>query len=303
MTHKTAIKIVTLLTVIILISVCTFNVFADTIPAPDWVTITTNADGSKTLAINTPAYLLDEISHYEYSTDSQLTWEKLNNNTGGEFVFDKTTDFALRYIANGFQSSIYTVTVTITKYTVMTTSAGVTLLIPFINELPSGISVSAHEIVNGTDYTALREHFGKNKPFLLLNVFIILNNNVYDNSTVNQWYFPTGDMDVRYCKVYHIADDGNMTAIESTPEFNVLLCSTDKTGRFVVVEDKSYCKGDVDGDASVSTADARLALRYATQLENLLPEQINAADINSDNNVTPAEARTILRVSANLENF
>lgn len=300
MMHKKVKKFIIFITVFVLAFSCTFNVFADAIPAPDWVTITTNNDGSKTLSVNTPVYLLDEISYYEYSTDSQLTWEKLNNNSGGEFVFDTTTEFALRYISNGFQSSIYTVTITVTKYSALTSSAGVTLLIPIDSELPSKISLSVHEIISGTDYTALSEYFGENRPFSLFNVFIIHNNNVYNNTTVNQWYFPVADMNVKYCKLYHM-EGSSLTEIPASAEFNVLLCSTEKTGLFVIVEDKSFCKGDVDGDAAITPADARLALRQAVQLENLLPEQVTAADINSDNIVTPAEARTILRIAANLE--
>lgn len=294
-------KIVIFISVAAMLVCCAFSVYADAIPAPDWVTITLNYDGSKTLTVTTPSYILDEINHYEYSTDSQLTWVRLDDNTGGEFVFDTTTEFALRYVANGFYSGIYTVTVEITKYSVIASSAGVSLLIPFDTLLPSDISLSAHEIISGTDYTQLKEYFGENMPFLLLNVFLIQNNNVYNNTFVNQWYFPTGDLNVKYCKVYHIDTDGNITQLEASPELNVLLCSTEKTGLFAVVEDKTFARGDVNGDAAVTAADARLALRYSAQLEVLLPVQLTAADTNYDSNVTAADARTILRISANLE--
>lgn len=60
--------------------------------------------------------------------------------------------------------------------------------------------------------------------------------------------------------------------------------------------------GDVDGNGSVSAADARLALRYAANLETSLSiAQIEAADVNGDGNVTAADARLILRAAANLE--
>lgn len=293
--------------VFILILIAVFTIvsatysYADAIPAPDWVTITTNIDGTKTLTITTPSYMTDSISYYEYSTDSQLTWEKLNDVNGGEFVFENTTEFALRYISDGFYSSVYTTTVTISKYSVITGPAGVSLLVPFESELPSDISVSAHQIISGSAYTTLNNYFGEHTNLLLLNIFIIHNNNVYNNKTVNQWYFPTGDMDPAYCKTYHIDSDGTVTAIESTAEFNILICQTDKTGLFAIVEDKAYSRGDVNGDAIVTAADARLALRFAARLEVLLPVQLAAADINSDNIVTPADARTILRISAKLE--
>lgn len=294
-------RAVILITVAVILLCSSFSAYADAIPAPDWVTITTNSDSSKTLTVTTPAYMLDEIEYYEYSTDSQQSWEKLNDNTGGEFVFDKTTEFALRYVSNGFRSSIYTTTVTVSKYSVITSPAGVSLLIPFDSQLPSDISLSVHQIISGADYTAISEYFGENMSLLLLNVFIIRNNNVYNNTYTNLWYFPTGDLDARYCKIYHIDSDGNVTEIESASELNVLFFLTDKTGLFAVVEDKTYCRGDVNGDAVITAADARLALRYSAQLEVLLPVQLTAADVNSDNTVTASDARTILRISANLE--
>ena len=59
--------------------------------------------------------------------------------------------------------------------------------------------------------------------------------------------------------------------------------------------------GDVDGDGSISPADARLALRASVELETLTLEQIFAADTDYDAVVTPADARTILRASVDLE--
>lgn len=59
--------------------------------------------------------------------------------------------------------------------------------------------------------------------------------------------------------------------------------------------------GDLDGDQEVTTADARLALRAAGQLETLTPQQQAAADVDYDGEVTPADARMILRAAAGLE--
>lgn len=60
-------------------------------------------------------------------------------------------------------------------------------------------------------------------------------------------------------------------------------------------------KGDVDGDGKITAADARKALRGASQLEKLTEKQKKAADVNNDGKVTAADARTILRQAANLE--
>lgn len=304
MKHKQAQKWASLLICIaVLLTNTAFISLADSdpLPAPDWVSITSNRDGSKTLSINTPSYMLDAISYYEYSTDSGLSWETLNDNTGGEFVFDSTTEFSLRYIHSGFRSAVYTVTVEISKYTTLTSSTGITLLVPFDSELPPDITLSTYEIISGSDYTSAGEFFGKNRPYRLFNVFLLRNNRIYDNTIVNSWYFPVGDLNIDYCKIYRIDSDGNFTEIESAAEFNVLLCSTDKTGLFAVVEDKSYSRGDVNGDAAVTAMDARLTLRYAAQLEEFSAIQLAAADVNSDARIASSDARTILRISAKIE--
>lgn len=58
--------------------------------------------------------------------------------------------------------------------------------------------------------------------------------------------------------------------------------------------------GDVDGDGSVTIADAVSALRAAISLIEFSPAQAEAADIDGDGNVTIADAVTILRVSMGL---
>lgn len=62
-------------------------------------------------------------------------------------------------------------------------------------------------------------------------------------------------------------------------------------------------RGDVDGNGSVTPADARLALRAAANLERLDETANIAANVDDVGTVTPADARKILRVSANLEKF
>ena len=59
--------------------------------------------------------------------------------------------------------------------------------------------------------------------------------------------------------------------------------------------------GDVDGDGTISPADARLTLRASVELEPLTLEQFFSADTDYDAVITPADARMILRVSVALE--
>ena len=62
-----------------------------------------------------------------------------------------------------------------------------------------------------------------------------------------------------------------------------------------------FTPGDVDGNGSITPADARLALRCASNLEILDDAGFAASDIDGNGKVTPAEARAILRVASNLD--
>ena len=64
-----------------------------------------------------------------------------------------------------------------------------------------------------------------------------------------------------------------------------------------------YRPGDVDGDAQVTPADARLALRAAVKLQPLesTSAAFVAADTDGNGEIEPADARTILRISVGLE--
>ena len=60
-------------------------------------------------------------------------------------------------------------------------------------------------------------------------------------------------------------------------------------------------RGDIDADGSISSADARTALRGSVGLEELTADFMTRADVDSDGELTSADARTILRASVNLE--
>ena len=70
--------------------------------------------------------------------------------------------------------------------------------------------------------------------------------------------------------------------------------------------DPVFTPGDVDGDGSVSSADARLALRASVKLEPTIVKgaaAYTAADYNKDGEVKSDDARAILRVSVKLDPF
>ncbi|MBE6717224.1 MAG: hypothetical protein E7573_09935 [Ruminococcaceae bacterium] len=64
-----------------------------------------------------------------------------------------------------------------------------------------------------------------------------------------------------------------------------------------------YILGDLDFDDSITSADARLALRASVNLEKLSELQFLAADADGDSAITSADARLILRASVGLESF
>lgn len=63
----------------------------------------------------------------------------------------------------------------------------------------------------------------------------------------------------------------------------------------------AYYAGDIDSDGSISSADARLALRCSVGLERLSSTQYGIADLDGDAVVSSADARLILRTSVGLE--
>lgn len=64
---------------------------------------------------------------------------------------------------------------------------------------------------------------------------------------------------------------------------------------FVAIVDLSY--GDIDGDGSVTSADALLILRASVGLELFTDEQTKYADVNGDGSVDSADSLAVLRYS------
>ncbi|MBR1811986.1 MAG: bacterial Ig-like domain-containing protein [Clostridia bacterium] len=63
----------------------------------------------------------------------------------------------------------------------------------------------------------------------------------------------------------------------------------------------TYSPGDINRDGKVTSADARLALRYSALLMRLDEEQIVLGDIDGNGKVSSADARKILRHAARIE--
>lgn len=61
-----------------------------------------------------------------------------------------------------------------------------------------------------------------------------------------------------------------------------------------------YQRGDINNDGTITSADARLVLRFSSQLEELTDLQQLLADVNGDGNVTAADSRLILNYASKL---
>lgn len=291
--------------IVLILTASSINIIAagyDSLPSPDWVTVSLNPDASKTLTITTPTYMIDKVDYYEYSTDAFMTVQKLSNKEGGEFVFETSCEFSLRYYSSGIMSETYTVEVVINRITVITShSTNISILIPFGSPTPTDITLSGYEITGGNDYTTAQNAVSENKSFRLFNVAVMRNNKEYKTDIPYNYLFPCGNFDARYCQVYKMDSRGKITLIESSPDMNMRSCKTDLTGLFLVIEDKSYCIGDLNGDGNVLANDARLALRISAKMETATEQQTTSGDINKNGKIDASDARMILRAAASLE--
>lgn len=75
------------------------------------------------------------------------------------------------------------------------------------------------------------------------------------------------------------------------------------TGGTVSDRIKICIMGDINCSGSVTSADARLALRHSAQLEKLEDIKASVADADRNGEINAADARMILRVAAELEKF
>lgn len=300
-------KTISMLLCIILIFPFTYTIGCaetdDALPSPDWVTVTSNRDGTKNVSVNTPVYLSDSVAAYAYSIDGGNTWKTINNSDGGDIVISSSCILQLKYhTADGKESVPYAVSIEINPMTVISdASTGISLLIPKNSATPTDVTLTCYEIISGVDYSSAASKIGKNKTFLLFRVTMMHGFTVFNPKSENTFLFPTRNLDNRYCKLYYIDSDGNIEIVDATTEMNVLYANTAHVGTFAVVEDKTFAKGDVNGDAKINASDARLALRASAKLEALSDVQQSAADVDNSGTVTSADARTILRAAAGLE--
>ncbi|MBQ3970200.1 MAG: dockerin type I repeat-containing protein, partial [Clostridia bacterium] len=72
------------------------------------------------------------------------------------------------------------------------------------------------------------------------------------------------------------------------------------TKEFEIFNNSHGIVGDVDGDESLTSADALSILRYSVDLEKFDNTQLGLADVNNDNSVDSADSLSVLRYSVGL---
>lgn len=110
-------------------------------------------------------------------------------------------------------------------------------------------------------------------------------------------------------KVSAIIGVSNATAVYSKENVKLSGDVVLATGMIIVLEADGkivdrmevVSPGDIDGDAKISSADARLALRQSVGLESFTGASLAAAKVNGEDKVSSSDARLILRASVGLE--
>ena len=300
MKHKISHKLLSAV-LVLLVTLIPLSVSAG-LAAPDWVTTVTNPDSSVSVVITSPPHMIDDINHYEYSTDGFKTYKILSDTAGGEFLFSESCEFSLRYYYKGICSAVFTLPVVISRHTVVECpSTGISVVIPDGSSIPTDITVTAFELINGADYTAAGAALPKNSVFRMFSVNVLKNGKAFSTDEAFSYLFPTDTFSAEKCSLYFMGVDNKPVRLTSTVQDNMLSVSTPEAGIFIIAVTNEYKKGDINNDGKVQASDARYALRISAQLEKSTPEQVSAGDINKNGKIDASDARKILRFAASLD--
>ncbi len=111
------------------------------------------------------------------------------------------------------------------------------------------------------------------------------------------------DTIITTAKIYRISGDNTFELIRS-PHTPFVAAQTKKLGTFMVINNNDFSKkGDIDGDGTITSYDARFALCIAAELvPDITEAQLLAADIKGNDGVDTSDACTILRYAAGIIN-
>lgn len=137
---------------------------------------------------------------------------------------------------------------------------------------------------------------------LVLQVMYLTDKNNNGRVDINEITSMRCDGLVEYCYEYY----GFSVYADDISKFDISIrdnhCAPNITPKQQIKHYLQNCLGDVDGDASVTPADSRLALRYASNLESFDKYQEFVSDVDGDGSVDTADAQLILRYASRLEN-
>ena len=129
------------------------------------------------------------------------------------------------------------------------------------------------------------------------------NNTTYALTDTEQTYtVKTGDTWTKVAKLFGLdGAKGGIALLEynNYANANATLANRIITQKTIKIPAK-WMPGDVDGDGTVTAADARKILRASAKLVKLTPAETMRADFDSDGRVTAADGRNALRKSAKL---
>lgn len=101
----------------------------------------------------------------------------------------------------------------------------------------------------------------------------------------------------------HCVKESKLNSFFKMPMLVVVLFSAIMLFAVNANAEKVYLLGDVDTDGTISSADARQALRYAVKLDEYDNGQLLLADADKDGKLTSSDARLILRVAVRLDDL
>ena len=116
------------------------------------------------------------------------------------------------------------------------------------------------------------------------------------------WY----RLPVKYTDIFHenYHSDSFEYSISENGRYRAVMTVKAGTDEIVLSAECNYEKGKLTGDINldgrVTSADARLVLRYSARLDTTNVNVKKYGDINADGKITSADARIVLRISAKL---
>lgn len=174
--------------------------------------------------------------------------------------------------------------------------------IEFKNQFDSDVQLEVNEVYDNNILNLIGKKFGN------------VRSKLFDISAKNNGVTvqPNGSITVRIpipdsfdysSEVYVCSVDtnsGSVKKIETLIGDDYAVFTTDKLGKFAVVQDVIPQLGDVNADGVINSVDALQVLRHSVSLIQLQGDEAKRADVNKDKMINSNDALNILRYSVGL---